>query len=151
MPLLAGLPSGGGEDQREPTDDRPEAEARGDAAAAAAAYRRALEAQPGHPEARAALGRIELSQRSRSLDGSELRSRLAAHPDDVDAAMGLADVLAASGDPGGAFDLLVGVVSATGGDERDRARLHLLRLLDTVPADDQRALAARRALSRALF
>jgi putative thioredoxin len=50
-----------------------------------------------------------------------------------------------------AADILVAAVKATSGEDRDRARLHLLRLLDTLPPDDPAALRARKALSLALF
>jgi putative thioredoxin len=128
-----------------------ELEERGDPIAAADAYRRALSADPGHHQARAALERLELSQRSSLLDESQLRARLKTDPADVDAATGLADLAAAKGDPEAAFRLLLDVVASTDGEARDRARLHLLKLLDTLPADDDRALSTRRALSRVLF
>jgi putative thioredoxin len=128
-----------------------EAEARGDLEAAAAAYRRALQEEPGHGEARSALERVELALRSGSLDEGALRARLEADPEDVGAAIGLADLHAARGKLDRSFDLLLDVVRATAGDERERARRHLLKLLDTVAADDPRAMAARRSLSLALF
>jgi putative thioredoxin len=127
------------------------AEARGDLEAAADAYRRALADRPGHAEARRSLERVELALRSGHLDEASLRARLDADPADVEAAVGLADAAAARGALAEAGDVLLAVVRATTGEERDRARLHLLRLLDTVPADDPRAMAARRSLSLALF
>jgi len=128
-----------------------DAEARGDLEGAAAAYRRALQEEPGNSEARSALERLELGLRSESLDEASLRARLDADPADVEAAIGLADLEAARGALDRAFDLLLGVVRATAGDEREGARRHLLKLLDTVPADDPRAMSARRSLSLALF
>ena len=127
------------------------AEAAGDLERAADLYRKALADEPGHKEARAALEAAELRLRSASLDEAKLRARLDADPTDVEAASGLADLEASRGDLDAAFGLLVEVVRRTSGDERDRARVHLLRLLDTVPPDDPRAIAARRSLSLALF
>lgn len=123
----------------------------GDLDAAARGYKRVLEAEPGHLEARRALARVELRLRSTAADEDTLRRRLESAPSDLDAAMSLADLLAARGDYGGAFDLLIRAVTATAGDDRDRVRAHAVLLLDTLPADDARAMSARRELSRALF
>jgi putative thioredoxin len=127
------------------------AEARGDLAAAAEAYRDALREEPGHAGARSSLERVELELRVATLDEASLRARVDADPSDVEAAAGLADLEAARGRPEAAFDLLLDSVRRSSGDERDAARTHLLRLLATLPADDPRALAARRSLSLALF
>jgi putative thioredoxin len=123
----------------------------GELAAAAEAYRRALREEPGHAQARSALERVELTVRSAALDEGSLRARLEADPGDVDAAIGLADLRAAAGRLEEAFEQLLEVVRRASGEERERARRHLLRLLDTVSPDDPRALAARRSLSLALF
>jgi len=127
------------------------AEATGDLDGAAAAYARALELQPAHAAAREASERLALAQRVQTLDIDELRRRFEADASDVDAATGLADEAAANGRMDQAADILVAAVKATSGEDRDRARLHLLRLLDTLPPDDPAALRARKALSLALF
>jgi putative thioredoxin len=132
-------------------DEGARAEERGDLAAAAEAYRQALREEPGHAEARSALERVELELRVSTLDEPSLRARVAADPSDVDAATGLADLEAARGRLEPAFDLLLDSVRRSAGDARDVARTHLLRLLATLPADDPRAMAARRSLSLALF
>lgn len=131
--------------------DASEAAARGDLDAAAALLREALQNEPGHAEARSALERVELTLRADALDETALRARLEADPADLYAALGLADLEASRGALETAFDLLLVSVRATDGDDRDRARKHLLRLLDTVAPDDPRALAARRSLALALF
>jgi putative thioredoxin len=133
------------------TEEGERAEARGELVGAAEAYRRALAQEPGHAAARAALARVELALRSSELDEAELQARLEADPADVEAATGLADLAAAAGRLEAGFAILLEAVRRTSGEERERARLHLLRLLATVPADDPRALAARRSLSLALF
>jgi putative thioredoxin len=127
------------------------AEERGDGRAAAELYRRALREEPAHSEARAALERVELDLRARHLDRESLRARLEADPTDVEAAIGLADVHAREGEHDQAFDLLLDGVRRSVGEDRERARLHLLRLLNTVPSDDPRSRRARRELSLALF
>ncbi|MGH2821391.1 MAG: tetratricopeptide repeat protein [Actinomycetota bacterium] len=127
------------------------AEDRGDRTAAAKAFEEALNHDPGHAPARCALERVALSLRAGSLDENALRSRIDSSAADVDAAVGLADILAARGDVQGSSDVLLETIRSTGGEDRDRARRHLLRLLSTIPVDDPRARAARRSLSLALF
>lgn len=128
------------------------AEERGDLEAAAESYRRALELEPGNAEARATLSRVELRLRAdEGGDEASLRAGHEADPADVAAAVKLADLLAARDDFEGAFDALLTTVGATTGDERDRARVHLLGLLEALAPDDPRAMSARRSLAAALF
>jgi putative thioredoxin len=56
-----------------------------------------------------------------------------------------------SGQVDEAFARLVGLVRRVRDAERDRARVHLLGLYDTLPADDPSVLKSRRALASALF
>src|SRR5919106_1275564 len=101
------------------------AEARGDLEAAARSYRRALEVEPGNPEARSALSRVELQLRAGDgADEASLRARLGSDPADIDAAVTLGDLLAARGDFEGAFGALLAAVRGTTGERRDRARVH---------------------------
>lgn len=128
-----------------------EAEERGALAEARDAYQRALSADPSHQGAARALARVELALRARSVDERELSDRLAAAPDDVAAATALADARAAAGDFEAAFEILLSALRASQGERRELARRHLLSLIDVLEPGDARAVAARRALSRALF
>jgi putative thioredoxin len=110
-----------------------------------------LAAEPGRAEARAAIARLELAERAADVDLATLEERFAANPGDVDAAIALADALMQTGDVKRALEDLVGLVRTTSGDQRDQVRKHLLTLLETLPVDDPRAVAARKALSAALF
>ena len=127
-----------------------EAEARGDLEAAAERYRAALTEEPAHAGAHGALSRVELQLRAGGNE-DELRARIAEDPADVDAVTALADVLAARGDFETASGLLIEAVRNTNGDVRERARTHLLNLLDALAPDDPRAMAARRSLAVVLF
>jgi putative thioredoxin len=131
--------------------DARKAEARGDLEEGAGLLRRALSLQPGHDEARADLAFIELKLRSGEHNESQLKRRLEDDPADVDAASGLADLALGRGEIKPAFELLLNVVRSTSGDERDRARLHLLSLFDVFPPNHPDVAAARRTLSLALF
>ena len=118
---------------------------------AAELLRKALSLQPGHDEARGELAFVELRLRSEEHDEVALQGRLKDDPSDVEAAAGLADLALGRGEVGPAFGLLLDAVRDTSGDERDRARLHLLSLFDIFPPDHPDVVAARRALSLALF
>ncbi|HVL64952.1 MAG TPA: tetratricopeptide repeat protein [Actinomycetota bacterium] len=126
-------------------------EAEGAPELAAKAYRAALDLEPGHSAARRAAERVELRLRASTSDTAALRARLGRDPTDTAAAVELADALMLEGDPDGAFGVLLGAVAATDPPERDDVRLHLLRLLETLPPDDERVGAVRRRLAAALF
>ena len=127
------------------------AEQRGDLIAAEAAYSRGVKQDPGHTGARAGLERVGLALRVGDVDEAALRTTVAQDPAAIDAVVQLADLEAARGDFTAAFDHLIEAVRVTSGDERETVRKHLLRLLELVPTDDPIAMAARRALSLALF
>jgi putative thioredoxin len=80
-----------------------------------------------------------------------LQARLDTDPADIEAAEGLADLAAADGDFERAFDLLLDAIRNNSGEQRERARVHIVKLLNTLPLDDPRATAARRSLSLALY
>jgi putative thioredoxin len=127
------------------------AEAAGDPEAASSAYRRALALEPANDEARAGLARVELAARSSEADESVIAARLAADPSDIDAVLAMADLEMARGNAEAAFDRLLGALRHEAGPDRERLRARLVELLNTLPADDPRAVAARRSLSLALF
>jgi putative thioredoxin len=127
------------------------AEAAGDLGAAAESYQRALDSEPANYEARSSLASVDLKLRTASLDKPALQARLGTDPADVEAAEGLADLAAADDDFERAFDLLLDAIRNNSGEQRERARVHIVKLLNTLPLDDPRATAARRSLSLALY
>lgn len=124
---------------------------RGDLDAAATAYEQALAEQPGDEEATLGLAQVRLMQRTERIDPAVVRAAAAADPTDVRAAMLVADFDVLGGHVEDAFSRLIDTVRATGGDERETVRKHLLELFDVVGASDERVLKARRALMSALF
>jgi putative thioredoxin len=62
-----------------------------------------------------------------------------------------ADFLLGTGNVEAAFDRLLDVVRRTAGEDREQARKHLVELFEIVGDQDPRVMAARRALSIALF
>jgi putative thioredoxin len=124
---------------------------RGDVAAAAASYREILARDPGDAVAAAALARCELLARTQGVDEAAVRARAEAAPDDVEAQSALADVEMLTGRIDDAVARMVELVRRSAGDERDRARQHLLELFAVLDPEDPRLVAGRRALSNALF
>ena len=123
----------------------------GDYDAAVTAYEQALRENPGDSEAALGLAQVELLRRTHGIDLAAARAKAAADPLDVAAALLVADLDVLGGHVEDAFSRLVDLVRVTGGDERTTARTHLLGLFDVVGASDARVVAARKALTSALF
>jgi putative thioredoxin len=151
-----GAAPGEGPDDELPELDDPRLDAaeaaleRGDLAAAEAAYQEILAAEPDHPEASLALKQVQLFRRAEEAGPNALAAADAA-PDDVEAQLRAADFLLGTGNIEAAFDRVLDVVVATSGEDRDRARTHLVDLFAVVGNDDPRVGAARRKLTAALF
>jgi putative thioredoxin len=124
---------------------------RGDLDAAAAAFEKTLEADPGHPVAVQGLAQVNLFRRVNGYDEAAARRTAASTPGDVDAQTQVADLDLAAGRVDEAFDRLLGVVRRTSGDDRNQARLHLVGLFDIFPPRDPRVTKARGTLSSLLF
>jgi putative thioredoxin len=123
---------------------------RGDLDAAAEAYQRLLARIPGDEDAKMGLAGVSLIKRAENADPADVQRRLQ-DPADIDAQLLAADLEMLSGSVDEAFSRVIGVVKRTSGDERDKARRHLLGLFDTLPAEDPSLAKARRALASALF
>lgn len=124
---------------------------RGDLEAAVAAYEKALAADPKDHEAELGLAQVRLMQRTDGIDAQAVRAAAAASPEDVDAQIAVADLDVLGGHVADAFTRLIDTVKATEGDERDRARTHLLELFNVVGNHDERVRKGRTALMNALF
>ena len=124
---------------------------RGDLDGAAAAFEQMLADTPGHPVAIQGLAQVNLFRRVSDYDEAAARRAAAAAPGDVDAQCKVADLDMSNGRAEEAFDRLLGVIRRTSGEERNRARLHLVGLFDIFPAKDPRVSKARATLSSLLF
>ena len=124
---------------------------RGDLEGAAEAYRRVLAEAPADETARVGLAQVELLRRIRSVDVPAARRAAAQHPGDVDAQTAVADADLLAGHVEDAFARLVDVVRRSGGEDRERARRHLLELFEVVGPDDPAVAKGRQALASALF
>ena len=145
----------GEEEQEEQVDPRyapaQDALAAGDIDAAVAEYQKLVDANPADTEAAGGLAMAELLQRTQSADLTAARQAAADRPDDVDAQTLVADLDLAGGHVEDAFDRLIELVRRTAGDDRDKARTHLLGLFAAVGNDDARVLKGRQNLANALF
>ena len=123
----------------------------GDLAGAVAAYQRVVDASPGDHEAAARLAQARLLLRTDGVDASTARAAADAAPLDIDAQLLAADVDLVDGEVESAFDRVIALVPRIFGDDRERARSHLLGLFDAVGTEDSRVAGARRRLANALF
>lgn len=125
--------------------------AQGDLDTAVESYRARLDEAPGDPEATLGLARAELLRRVRDHDPARIRARLAADPDDLEAAIAASDLRLAEGDTPGALADLVALVRRTSGPEREQVRAHLVGLFQALGEEDPAVAPARRSLAAALF
>ncbi|MGW1077137.1 tetratricopeptide repeat protein [Streptomyces sp. NPDC002537] len=123
----------------------------GDLGGAVRAYKNVLSDDPGHPEAKLGLAQAELLQRVQDMDPQQVRKTAAENPADVRAQIAAADLDLVGGHVQDAFGRLLDTVRRTAGEDRDAARVRLLELFEVIGPDDPRVVAARTALSRALF
>ena len=124
---------------------------RGDIDAAVAEYQKLVDANPADTEAAAGLAMAQLLKRTQDVDLDAARERAAAHRDDVEAQIMVADLDLLGGHVDDAFNRLIDLVRRTTEAERDRARTHLIELFGAVGNSDPRVLRARRDLASALF
>lgn len=148
----------GGEPQEEPVGppadpDMVAAEQaidRGDFDAAIESYQRLLARVPGDEDAKMALAGVTLLKRTSEVDPADVQRR-AQDPADIDAQLLAADLEMLNGSVDEAFARVIAVIKRTSGDDRDKARRHLLGLFEALPAEDPSLAKARRALASALF
>ncbi|WP_206472368.1 tetratricopeptide repeat protein [Dietzia sp. KRD202] len=131
----------------EPTDpERDAAEdalAEGDLAAAEERFTALVEARPGEHSLVEALRYVQAARRSTEATDSGEGS--------VPDALRAADTALVGGEYEAAFSTLVDAIRVHVGDERITLRARLLELLEALPVDDERVLAARRNLASALY
>jgi thioredoxin len=154
----SGAPAGAGPGGRPDGPPMPPAYAdaraameRGDLDGAAQAFEQQLKDSPADPVAMTGLAQVNLIRRVSSYDQPQVRKDAAKHPDDVEAQGKVADIDLATGRIDEAFDRLLGVVRRTSGDERDKARAHLVSLFEILPPRDPHVSRARSTLSSLLF
>ena len=143
--------AGDGEPEVDPRYAAEDALGEGDIDRAVAEYQKLVDANPADTEATAGLAMAKVLQRTQGVDLQAARAAAAEAPDDVDAQTMVADLDMLGGHVDDAFGRLTELVRRTAGDERDRARTHLLGLFAAVGNDDPRVIRGRQTLASALF
>ncbi len=123
----------------------------GDMDGAATALEQVLADTPGHPVAKAWLAQVNLIRRVTSYDQAKVLRMAMERPDDPQAQAEAADLEFAAGQVEQSFDRMLGVVQRTTGEERNKARLHLISLFELLPPRDPTVTKARGRLSSLLF
>ena len=128
-----------------------EALERGDFAAARDEFDKILAQTPNDPEAIAGRAQAALLARVGGADPHAIMARAAQAPDDLEAQQAAADLEVISGHAEAGFARLIELVRNTTGADRERVRVRLLELFETVGTSDPAVLKARRDLMAALF
>ncbi|MBO0802051.1 MAG: tetratricopeptide repeat protein [Nocardiopsaceae bacterium] len=128
-----------------------EAMERGDLDGAVGVLEKALAESPGDSTAKGMLAQVNLMRRVDSYDAAAVRRDAAANPGDVGAQAKTADIELATGEAEAAFNRMLGVIGRTTGEDRDKARLHLLDLFEILGPDDPTVKKARGRLAALLF
>lgn len=123
----------------------------GDLDGAEASYNKALAENPGDKDAKLALAQVHLLQRVSAMDATSVRQAAADDPQNIQAALDVADLDVSGGHVEDAFRRLLNLVRTTFGEDKDRLRERLVELFDVVGSEDARVTAARGQLMRALF
>jgi putative thioredoxin len=122
---------------------------KGDYKAAKLSYEAWLKRKPNEQVAVVGLAQVNLMLRIEGLD--PVLTLKNAKDDDLTSQLMCADIQVASGDYQAAFDRLLKVIKSMAGDDRDKAKNHLISLFNLVDPTDPRLIKARAALASALF
>ena len=122
---------------------------KGDYKAAKLSYEAWLKRKPNEQVAIVGLAQVNLMIRIDGLD--PVLTLQNAKDDDLTSQLMCADIQVASGDYQAAFDRLLQVIKSMAGEDRDKAKNHLISLFNLVDPADPRLIKARAALASALF
>ena len=122
---------------------------KGDYKAAKLSYEAWLKRKPNEQVAVVGLSQVNLMLRIEGLD--PVLTLKNAKVDDLTSQLMCADIQVASGDYQAAFDRLLQVIKSMAGEDRDKAKNHLISLFNLVDPADPRLIKARSALASALF
>ena len=122
---------------------------KGDYKAAKLSYEAWLKRKPNEQVAVVGLAQVNLMLRIEGLD--PVLTLKNAKNDDLTSQLMCADIQVASGDYEAAFDRLLQVIKSMAGEDRDKAKNHLISLFNLVDPADPRLIKARAALASALF
>ncbi len=124
---------------------------RNDIASAKAAFSAAIAQNPADSEAEAGLAQVELLERVTGLEANQARADAAAKPDDVAAALAVADLDISGGHVEDACNRLLGLYSAVTAEEKDIIRTRLLSYFVLAGPTTDAVKQARNRLSSLMF
>ena len=124
---------------------------KGDYRSAKLAYEKLLARKPGDNLAKLGLAQTELLIRIEGLNPPETIAKANENKSDLTLAIAAADVEIASGLNKAAFDRLISLVKLSQGDDKKKAREHLITLFQLVDPADPDLIVARKELASALF
>jgi len=122
---------------------------KGDYKVAKLSYEAWLKRKPNEQVAVVGLAQVNLMLRIEGLD--PVLTLKNAKNDDLTSQLMCADIQVASGDYEAGFDRLLQVIKSMAGEDRDKAKNHLISLFNLVDPADPRLIKARAALASALF
>ena len=122
---------------------------KGDYKAAKLSYEAWLKRKPNEQVAVVGLSQVNLMLRIEGLD--PVLTLKNAKDNDLTSQLMCADIEVASGNYEDAFDRLLKVIKSMAGEDRDKAKNHLISLFNLVDPADPRLIKARAALASALF
>jgi putative thioredoxin len=124
---------------------------RGDYAQAIAEYRLAIAQNPADSLAVAGLAQVSLLERLSTADAAKVREAAAEHPQDVDAALAVADLDLSGGHVDDAFSRLLDLFATADPAARDVIRTRLVDYFEIVGVADPRVIRARGRLASLLY
>jgi putative thioredoxin len=123
----------------------------GDLDEAERGYKKVLSERPADTAAEAGLAQVGLLRRVAGVDPDAAIAAAAAAPDDLKAQSLAADLDVIGGQAERAYARLIDLVRRSAGEDREKAREHLVELFSMASPDDPAVATARRALANALF
>ena len=123
----------------------------GDFVTAETAYKNLLSRKPADSFAKLGLAQTQLLIRTDGLVLDEVIKGATSNPTDLMLALKAADMEIVNGGVEAAFNRLLNVIKQSSGDDRNKAKAHLLSLFALVDPADPRLTSARSALANALF
>ncbi len=118
---------------------------------AEAAYRKWLIRKPNDALVKLGLAQTQLLMRTENLDAVKIQAKISADPKNLSLNLQAADLEIGSGNVEAAFTRLLDLIKGVSGEEKTKAKDHLLSLFSLVDPSDPRLISARSALASALF
>jgi putative thioredoxin len=123
----------------------------GNYAAAVAAYKKWLSRKPNESLAKLGLAQTQLLMRTEGLDLNKIVEESKNSPQDIDIQLKAADIEIVNGGVEAAFSRLLTLIKNSTGDDRNKAKTHLLNLFALVDQADPRLISARKELASSIF